>query len=59
MRIKIERGTLTKEEVYKLGELLIRAGYRVSVRKGTSKEKSVTCIDLDDPRPMEPEEDLS
>lgn len=60
MKIPIARGTLTKEEQYKLGELLMRAGYEVSVRKGESKEtKSVTFISFRDCKPDVEEEDLS
>lgn len=54
MRITIARGTLTKEESYKLGDLLMRAGYRDS-----KETKSLTYIDLDDPKPIADEEDLS
>lgn len=60
MRITIARGTLTKEEQYKLGELLLKAGYVVSVRKGNTKEtKSMTIINLADQEPEMAEEDLS
>ena len=60
MRITIARGTLTKEEQYKLGELLLKAGYVVSVRKGNTKEtKSMTIINLADQESETAEEDLS
>lgn len=60
MRITIARGTLTKEEQYKLGELLLKAGYVVSVRKGNTKEtKSMTIINLADQEQETAEEDLS
>ena len=60
MRIAVPRGTLTKDEQYKLGELLLRAGYEVSIRKGESKEtKSTVFINLGNPKPEVEEEDLS
>lgn len=60
MRIIIARGTLTKDEQYELGKLLLKAGYAVSIRKGNTKEtKSVTIINLGDPQPETVEEDLS
>ena len=60
MRITIARWTLTKEEQYKLGELLLKAGYVVSVRKGNTKEtKSMTIINPADQESETAEEDLS
>lgn len=60
MKIAVARGTLTKEEQYKLGELLMRAGYEVSVRKGGTKEtKSMTFITFRGCVPDCEEEDLS
>lgn len=60
MRILVARGTLTKDETYRLGELLMRAGYEVSIRKAAGKKAgAVTYINLRDPDPVVDEEDLS
>ncbi len=60
MKIVVARGTLTKDEQYKLAELLVRVGYEVSVRKGDTKEtKSATFIHFQDCKPDIEEEDLS
>lgn len=60
MRLTIARGTLTKEEQFELGKLLLKAGYEVSIRKGNTKDtKSLTIITLGEAEPDIEEEDLS
>lgn len=60
MRIPIANRTLTKEEQFELGKLLLKAGYEVSIRKGETKDtKSVTYINLKGQDSEVEEEDLS
>lgn len=60
MKIAIARGTLTKEEQFELGKLLLKAGYEVSIHKGETKEtKSVTFISIRGQAAEAEEEDLS
>lgn len=60
MKIAIANRTLTKEEQFELGKLLLKAGYEVSIRKGETKEtKSVTFISIRGQAAEVEEEDLS
>lgn len=60
MRIAVARGTLTKEEQFELGKLLLKAGYEVCINKGETREtKSVTFINIRGQAMEAEEEDLS
>lgn len=60
MKIAIARGTLTKDEQFELGKLLLKAGYEVCIHKGETKEtKSVTFINIRGQAAEAEEEDLS
>ena len=60
MRIAITNRTLTKEEQFELGKLLLKAGYEVSIRKGESKtDKSTVYINFSELKVDAEEEDLS
>lgn len=60
MNIKIYSGTLTKDEQFELGKLLLKAGYKVgySVIKGKGI-KTATVISCEDQQEKEESEDLS
>ena len=60
MKIAIPNRSLTKEELFELGKLLLKAGYEVSIRKGETKEtKTMTFICLKEQAVEVEDEDLS
>lgn len=60
MNIKIHPGTLTKDEQYELGKLLLKAGYKVSHRTVKGKGiKTAIIISYEDQQGEGESEDLS
>jgi len=60
MQIEIVGGSLTKDEQFELGKLLLRAGYTVSRRTGKGRgSKSVVTIKFDQQEVDGNAEDLS
>jgi hypothetical protein len=60
MQIEISSGTLTKDEQFELGKLLLKAGYTVSRKTGKgSSNKSLVIIEFGNQEVKKNVEDLS
>lgn len=60
MQIEISSGTLTKDEQFELGKLLLKAGYTVSRKTGKgSSNKSLVLIEFGNQEVKKNVEDLS